>query len=62
MIGCVYCPRCNRSVPKDKLAERSKELIDRFENTALEEGRCPVCGTDMIDIDEVERTRGERKD
>lgn len=53
MENCIYCPKCDRSIPKDEVAERSRKLIEMFDNRSLEKGKCPVCGTIMIDIDEV---------
>jgi uncharacterized protein with PIN domain len=57
MKGCLYCARCDKSIPKEELEERAKRLIEMFGNRSLESGRCPVCGTALIDMDEVERKR-----
>jgi len=55
MKGCVYCPKCNKSIPKDELEERARQLINMVGNDSLLKGRCPVCGTGMIDMDKVSR-------
>ena len=51
--GCVYCPRCDRSIPKEEIEERAKMLASMTGNNSLVKGRCPVCGTGMIDMDKV---------
>jgi len=53
MKGCVYCPRCDKSIPKEELEERSRQLIALVGNDSLSRGKCPVCGTGMIDTDKI---------
>jgi ssDNA-binding Zn-finger/Zn-ribbon topoisomerase 1 len=55
MKGCVYCPRCDKSIPKDQLEERSAQLIALSGSDSLKRGICPVCGTRMIDTDKVHK-------
>ena len=55
MKGCVYCPRCDKSIPKDQLEERARQLLAMTGDDSLSMGRCPVCGTGMIDMDRVSR-------
>lgn len=55
--GCIYCPRCEKSIPKDELEERSRQLMAMVGNDSLERGVCPVCGTRMLDIDKVEKRK-----
>jgi len=50
--GCVYCPRCDKSIPKEEIKERAK-ILAGIGNDSLSKGRCPVCGTSMIDMDKV---------
>ncbi|HDP97466.1 MAG TPA: hypothetical protein ENN25_07250 [Euryarchaeota archaeon] len=59
MENCIYCPKCDRSIPKDEMEERSKILREVFGNKSLEERKCPVCGTTMIDMDEVSKHRNK---
>jgi predicted RNA-binding Zn-ribbon protein involved in translation (DUF1610 family) len=54
-----YCPRCDRTIPKDKAEEISNELVSRFGDTKLASLRCPVCDTSLIDLDKV-RKGGEQ--
>lgn len=61
MKDCVYCPKCDRSIPKGEVEEKSLMLIKKFGIRSLEEGKCPVCGTDMIDMDDVAELREERR-
>lgn len=55
MKGCIYCPRCEKAIPKDQIEERSRQLAAMTGNDSLSKGRCPVCGTSMIDVDRVKR-------
>lgn len=53
MKGCIYCPRCDKSIPKEELEERSRQLLALTGDDSLSMGVCPVCGTGMIDTDKV---------
>ena len=57
MKGCLYCARCDKTIPKEELEERAKRLFEMFGNESLLSGKCPVCGTVLIDKDEVEKKR-----
>jgi hypothetical protein len=46
----MYCPKCEKTVKRERLEEIRKELKDRFESTSLDKGICPVCGTSLIDV------------
>lgn len=48
-----YCPRCDRTVPKERIKDSAKELSERFGDTSLAQLRCPVCGSEFIDLDKV---------
>ncbi|MBN1109535.1 MAG: hypothetical protein JXA45_02115 [Methanomassiliicoccales archaeon] len=47
----LYCPRCNKSIDKAKVEEIDARLMKEFQNDFLRRGRCPVCGTPLIDTD-----------
>lgn len=44
----MYCPKCNKTVPDEKVAEINKRLVDQFKSDSLARGHCPVCGTIML--------------
>lgn len=46
----MYCPKCDRTIPDDRIAAIDKELRERFGVKELGEGRCPVCKTQLIDL------------
>jgi hypothetical protein len=46
-----YCPKCDRTIPKEKVEEADRELRARFGITKLSSLRCPVCDTQYIDLD-----------
>jgi len=46
----VYCPKCEKSIKKERLAEVNKQLKERFGKDSLEKGQCPVCGTPLMDL------------
>lgn len=48
-----YCPRCGRSIPKERVEEADRELRERFGVTALSGLRCPACDCEYIDLDKV---------
>jgi len=48
----MYCPRCERTISKERMERVERELRERFGNDALSRGRCPVCGTPLIDLEE----------
>jgi len=57
MKGCLYCARCDKSIPKEEFESRSKQLLEKFGNESLLSGKCPVCGTTLIDMDKVEKKK-----
>jgi ssDNA-binding Zn-finger/Zn-ribbon topoisomerase 1 len=57
MKGCIYCPRCDKSIPKEEIEERSRQLLALSGSDSLRKGVCPVCGTRMIDTDKVHKKR-----
>ena len=49
-IDTMYCPRCERTIKKERLEKLNEELKSRFEKDSLKHGACPVCGTKLIDV------------
>ncbi|MGB2582441.1 MAG: hypothetical protein WBD03_08260 [Thermoplasmata archaeon] len=49
-----YCPKCDRSISKERLVEIDAELRERFGRSCLPSLRCPVCETEFIDLEKVE--------
>ncbi|HIH01477.1 TPA: hypothetical protein HA259_05310, partial [Thermoplasmata archaeon] len=54
-----YCPKCDRTVPKERLAEIDADLKERFGKGCMESMKCPVCDTEFIDMDSV-KSGGEK--
>lgn len=54
-----YCPKCDRTIPKEKISEADRELRERFGVDKLSRLVCPVCDTEYIDLDKV-RKGGEK--
>lgn len=48
-----YCPRCDRTIPKDRIEHADRELRDRFGVGRLGNLRCPICDSEFIDLDKV---------
>jgi len=46
-----YCPKCDRTIPKEKIDERDTELRKKFGVSTLSNLRCPVCDAEFIDLD-----------
>ncbi len=44
----MYCPRCLKTIPEDRISDITRELKNSLGNTMLEKGKCPVCGTELI--------------
>jgi len=49
-----YCPKCDRSVSRERLVEIDAELRERFGRCCLPSLICPVCETEFIDLEKVE--------
>ncbi len=54
-----YCPKCDRSIPKERLVDIDAELRERFGRSCLPGLKCPVCETEFVDLEKVE-PGGER--
>ena len=50
-----YCPKCDRTIPKERIEQANRELRTRFGVSKLAELRCPVCDTEYIDLDKVRK-------
>ena len=48
-----YCPRCDRTLSKDRVEQADQELREKFGVGMLAELRCPVCNSEYIDLDKV---------
>ncbi|MFY9606210.1 MAG: hypothetical protein WAS24_05720 [Thermoplasmata archaeon] len=48
-----YCPKCDRTLPKERVEEADRKLRTRFGIDKLSSLRCPVCDTEYIDLDKV---------
>ncbi|MCU0861921.1 MAG: hypothetical protein MUE65_06360 [Methanomassiliicoccales archaeon] len=56
----MYCPKCDRTIKKERLEALRKELAERYQRDQLEKGRCPVCSTPLLDLEEVRRKKDAR--
>jgi len=48
-----YCPKCDRTVSKERMEQIDLELRSKFGKSCAETLRCPVCDTTFIDLDKV---------
>ena len=53
-----YCPKCDRTISKDRVERADRELRERYGVSKLSELRCPICDCEYIDLDKVVK-RGE---
>lgn len=44
----MYCPRCLKTIPEERIGDIARELKNTLGNTMLEKGKCPVCGTELV--------------
>jgi len=51
----MYCPRCGKTIKRDRIESLNLELKSRFGVDALEKGTCPVCGTALMDIAKIRK-------
>ncbi|MCL4346581.1 MAG: hypothetical protein M1117_01520 [Candidatus Thermoplasmatota archaeon] len=45
----VYCPRCNKTISDERM-QAVTETLRKLGNSLLSEGKCPVCGTELLKI------------
>lgn len=50
-----YCPKCDRTVSRERLEQIDADLVERFGKSCLSTMKCPVCDTEFIDLSRVER-------
>jgi len=50
----MYCPKCEKSIKRERIAEVNLALKERFKSDSLERGLCPVCGTRLFDLSKKE--------
>ena len=51
----MYCPRCERTIKKERLEELDQELKRRFDKDSIAQGKCPVCDTPLVQSKREER-------
>jgi ssDNA-binding Zn-finger/Zn-ribbon topoisomerase 1 len=44
----MYCPKCEKNIPDERLEEINKRLQEQFNKDSLSKGLCPVCGTKLL--------------
>ncbi len=54
-----YCPKCDRTLPKEEIDERDEKLRKEFGISMLSSLRCPVCDTEFIDLDKCKEGGAE---
>jgi len=54
MKALMYCPKCERTIKKERLEEIDRNLRERFNLDSLSRGICPVCGCQLIDLSKKE--------
>ncbi|HEX9908862.1 MAG TPA: hypothetical protein VGB78_10445 [Thermoplasmata archaeon] len=54
-----YCPKCDRTIEKERIDQADRELRNRFGIDKLSHLRCPVCDTEYIDLEAV-KARGKK--
>ncbi len=52
-LAVYYCPKCDRSISKDRVQQADRELKERFGVSGLSSLRCPVCDCEYIDLNKV---------
>ncbi len=52
--GNMYCPKCDKTIKPERIAEVNLKLKERFNSDKLEKGLCPVCGTRLFDLTKKE--------
>jgi ssDNA-binding Zn-finger/Zn-ribbon topoisomerase 1 len=50
----MYCPKCDKTIKRERIAEVNITLKERFKSDNLERGLCPVCGTRLFDLSKKE--------
>jgi len=50
----MYCPKCDKTIKRERIASVNLTLKESFKNNNLEKGLCPVCGTGLFDLSKKE--------
>lgn len=50
-----YCPKCDRTLPKERVEQADRELRSKYGITKLSSLKCPVCDTEFIDLDKCKQ-------
>ena len=56
----MYCPKCCKTIKKEREEAIRKELMEKYGRDPLGKGICPVCGTALVDVEEERRKRDAR--
>lgn len=52
-MSMYYCPKCDRTISKERVERADRELRERYGVGKLSELKCPVCDCEYIDLDRV---------
>ena len=55
-----YCPKCDRTIPKERVEQTDRELREKFGITKLSSLRCPVCDAEYLDLDKCVQGGADR--
>jgi uncharacterized protein with PIN domain len=50
----MYCPKCDKTIKRERIAAVNLALKEKFNSNNLEKGLCPVCGTRLFDLSKKE--------
>jgi len=50
----MYCPKCEKTIKRERIAEVNLTLKEKFGSNNLEKGLCPVCGIRLFDLSKKE--------
>ncbi len=56
----MYCPKCRKTIKKERAEAIRRELIDKYHQDPLGKGICPVCATSLVDVEEARRKKDAR--
>lgn len=54
-MDVYYCPKCDRTISKERVEQADRELRTKFGIDKLSSLRCPVCDTEYMDLDRVKK-------
>ena len=50
----MYCPKCEKTIKRERITEVNLTLKEKFGSNNLEKGLCPVCGIRLFDLSKKE--------